>query len=56
MAERAQAVCGDVILSGAELPSLRQVMAELKVGRPKAREARAHLATLAPMNGHAPAG
>ena len=27
-------------------------MTELKVGQPKAREARAHLAALAPMNGH----
>ena len=55
VAERAHDKYADVILSGAGLPSLRQVMTELKVGQPKAREARAHLATLAPMNGHAPA-
>jgi hypothetical protein len=41
VAERAQDKYADVILSGAELPSLRRVMTDLKVGQDKAREARA---------------
>ena len=53
--ERAQDRYADVILDGAPVPSLRTLMAALHLGRDKARQARAHLVTLAPMNGHAPA-
>jgi hypothetical protein len=55
VAERAQDRYKDVILSGAPVPSLRTLMAELHLGQDKARQARAHLVRLAPMNGHAPA-
>jgi Protein of unknown function (DUF2637) len=55
VAERAQDRYAEHIISGAPVPSLRTVMAELHFGQDKARQARAHLVTLAPMNGHPPA-
>jgi hypothetical protein len=54
VAERAQDRYAEHIISGAPVPSLRTLMAELHLGQDKARQARAHLVTLAPMNGHAP--
>jgi hypothetical protein len=54
-AEHAQDRYAEHIISGAPVPSLRTLMAELHLGQDKARQARAHLVTLAPMNGHAPA-
>jgi hypothetical protein len=53
--DRAEAAYGEHVLSGSPVPSLRTLMSELRVGQPKARQARAHLASLTPMNGHAPA-
>jgi hypothetical protein len=55
VAERARDRYAEHIISGAPVPSLRTLMAELHLGQDKARQARAHLVTLAPMNGHAPA-
>ena len=55
VAERAQDRYAEHIISGAPVPSLRTLMAELHLGQDKARQARAHLVKLAPMNGHAPA-
>jgi len=52
VAERAQDKYGERVLSGAELPSLRTVMTELKVGQPAAREARTHLESLTAVNGN----
>lgn len=55
VAERAQDRYAEHIISGAPVPSLRTLMAELHLGQDKARQAHAHLVKLAPMNGHAPA-
>ena len=55
VAERAQDRYAEHIISGAPVPSLRTLMAELHLGQDKARQARACLVTLAPINGHAPA-
>ena len=54
VAERAQDRYAEHIISGAPVPSLRTLMAELHLGQDKARQARAHLVKLAPMNGHVP--
>jgi hypothetical protein len=56
VAERAHAKYGELVLSGAPVPSIRRIKSDLRLGTPKATEARVHLATLSTSNGHAAEG